>query len=720
MAKLLRLLDDVTPHDVWEVHQWLLRLQHFPNELYAGGPDDPSQQLATLLATKGVPAVSSSDRAKLIISKLGLRQVQTILKAKNPWADLKAAASKPGTMFRLVTQEEQKLYVAERAKTKHGAKIANHKGKKQARNQQHNHPLHLDPLQFVLDSNHFKDSHDLPVQQISYEDVEAEARGIALCTVDMARAFLERPDSISTDALALLFVDKPDPAVFCQATLRPITIPVKFKGTDEHTLIYGQVLQLGDDEVCRESASQDSTPEIVDTKVVKFQIFRDQFPGEWIKFAQAPIRALVSMMESLQLCKGKQCGASCGKFHPGLDESIDNVIFEIWSRSFFDDNGRKTLPENATLFTVFMRVPEGAISKLLTTTPCGIYAEPRGEKPREQDERFRVVWLPGTSAEDAAHLCKTYDKALCLVRIRSKFGIRVKVEDEQAAWAHLRPGTTFVAMTLQHIWELFPVPHGTQRQAIVKLLADWKWTARPLQPGRASFAHMAWRVGSECPPPQPVMTGFQNDIVITQIKELKQPEPTQRILASNKTQRQIRATPAPALSSNGMDPWLDSKVDPWNHYHFKTAAPLASEGKSKMNALQEQLRSDLRKDMAHNLQTQAKEAVQAAAASSSDHHDQHEHRLQALEVSMNELKGQNAQFNTWFQQAGERLKSTEATMGAMQQTLNTHQHEIHTLGSTFQSTMKTVKDDLSSEMSDSFNKQLSRLEALLEKKQRQN
>ena len=58
-------------------------------------------------------------------------------------------------------------------------------------------------------------------------------------------------------------------------------------------------------------------------------------------------------------------------------------------------------------------------------------------------------------------------------------------------------------------------------------------------------------------------------------------------------------------------------------------------------------------------------------------------------------------------------------MGAMQQTLNTHQHEIHALGSTFQATMKNVKNDLSSEMTDSFNKQLSRLEALLEKKQRQ-
>jgi hypothetical protein len=72
-----------------------------------------------------------------------------------------------------------------------------------------------------------------------------------------------------------------------------------------------------------------------------------------------------------------------------------------------------------------------------------------------------------------------------------------------------------------------------------------------------------------------------------------------------------------------------------------------------------------------------------------------------------------------FQQAGDRLQNTEATMGAMQQTVNTHQHEIHALGSTFQATMKNVKDDLSSEMTGSFTKQLSRLEVLFEKKQRQ-
>jgi hypothetical protein len=66
------------------------------------------------------------------------------------------------------------------------------------------------------------------------------------------------------------------------------------------------------------------------------------------------------------------------------------------------------------------------------------------------------------------------------------------------------------------------------------------------------------------------------------------------------------------------------------------------------------------------------------------------------------------------------MQATENAVTAVQHTLNTHQNEIHALGSTFQSTMKTIKTDLSNEMNDSFNKQLSRLEALLEKKQRSN
>ena len=538
---------------------------------------------------------------------------------------------------------------------------------------------------------------------------------VALCDANVAHHFLQDPKSISTDALALLLLDSPGADLSQYAGLKPIIIPAKFRATDEHTLIYGHILQLGDNQVVRELASQDSNPEVIETKVLKFQVFRDQLTMDWLRFVEAPIRALVSSMDSLQLCKGANCGASCGRFHPGLDESIDNVIFEVWTRSFFDANGRKAAPEQATLFTAFLRVPEGAMYKILTTTPSGVYAEPRGAKPREHDAGFKVVWMPGSSYEEVAHLCKTYDRAVCMVRLKTKYGVRVRQEDEAAAWAFLRPGANFVALNILHTFELFPLPHGTQRQAIIKLLDDWKWTARPLQPGRGNASHMAWRVGAQTPPPHSIMTGFQNDVVITQVKELHQPEPPQQLIASSKTHRHLRAAPSSGSTAKvAKDPWTDLSKDPWANYATKSAPAGSGAGKTRLSAIHEQLRSDLSQD----LDNKAQAAIQAAAASSQGMTGQQEQRLQALEVGLHEIKGQNAQFTTWFQQAGERLKATEATMGAMQQTLNTHQHEIHTLGSTFQNTMKTVKDDLASEMNDSFNKQFSRLEALLEKKQR--
>ena len=720
MAMQLGLLQDITELEIADLHRWLICQQTFPGHITAGGLDDWHHQLASLLQDKGVSASDSAERAQMIATKLGLKHVQAILRAKAPWAELKAAASKPGTMFRLISHDEQKAYIAERAKTKHGAKIQNHKSKKSQKGPSALAPLQLDPDQFELNAHHFKDDQDLPVPQIHFDEVSTEARGVALCTVAMACRFLETPCSISTDALALLFLDSPDPAQCPNANLKKIIIPAKFKGTDEHTLIYGFILQLGDLTVCRESASADSNPDVIDTMVIKMQVYKDQLAMNWTRFSEAPIRALVTLIEPLQFCKGSRCGSNCNKFHPGLDETIDNVIFEIWARSFLDDHGRKTSQDKAILFTAFARIPDGALNKLLTSTPQGVYIEPRASRPGEHDDRYKVVWLPGSTADEAAHQCRTYEKAICMVRMKNKYGIRVKKDDEQSAWSHLRPGTDFIPITIQLIYELFPIPHGTQRHAIVKLLNDWGWTARPLQPGRGNFSHMAWRVGASLPPPQEVMTGFQNDVVITQVKELKHQEPQQHLIASSKTHRHLRSAPQSSSTTKpAADPWFESGKDPWGNYGPRATSHASGDGKQRLVAIQEQLKNDIGNDMAKKLEVQAQEAVKAAAASSNAAAGQQEQRLKALEIGFQEIKGQNNQFTAWFHQANEKLQATEATVGAMQQTLNTHQHEIHALGSTFQSTMKTVKDDLSHEMSESFNKQMSRLEALLEKKQRQ-
>ena len=230
---------------------------------------------------------------------------------------------------------------------------------------------------------------------------------------------------------------------------------------------------------------------------------------------------------------------------------------------------------------------------------------------------------------------------------------------------------------------------------------------------------MAWRVGSDVQPPHLVMKGFDNDIVITAVKEIKANTPQTILIASTRTQKHLRTAPDTASSTKSAnDPWLDIAKDPWANFKPKPSASTADDGKHRLEELRTQLCKDVQSQVSKGLETQAQAAMQAAATSSSGLAQSHEGRLQALEFGMQELQSHHAQFSTWFQQAGERMQATESAVGAVQQTLNTHQHEIHTLGSTFQSTMKTIKSDLSSEMSDNFNKQLSRLEALLEKKQR--
>lgn len=139
-------------------------------------------------------------------------------------------------MFRLVTEEEQGAYVDQRAQTKHGAQIKNPKHKKQA-SLQRSVPVHLDPANFLLNAEHFQDADGEHVPQLQFSDVEADQRGIALCTTQMARHFLEHPKSISIQALALLIIDSPPQKAIQEAGLTPMIFPALCTLTDEHIIV---------------------------------------------------------------------------------------------------------------------------------------------------------------------------------------------------------------------------------------------------------------------------------------------------------------------------------------------------------------------------------------------------------------------------------------------------------------------------------------------------
>ena len=343
------------------------------------------------------------------------------------------------------------------------------------------------------------------------------------------------------------------------APLTKMVAPAFCPGTEEHTLLFCWALQLGDHAVSRKTTGQINAPEIMSTQVVKIQIFRDQLEMPWQTFSKFPVKALAGITDALQLCPGGGCGADCPKFHAGIDETLDAVICEVWSRSFFDSKGQKAAAADSVCFTAFLRIPTSALKAVLLSAAPGIYVEPRGELPKQHDAKFSVIWIPGASFEEAQHKRRTYPKSLGLVRLKDKYGIRVAKEDAAHAWSALRPGVDFVGLEIAQIFELSPIPHGTQPAQLVSLLKAWEWNARPLQPGRGTYSHMTWKVGAEEDPPQSVMPGFNLEIVISSVKDLKKPEQKPRIIASSKTQRHLTSGKA-ASSSTGpdTDPWLQT------------------------------------------------------------------------------------------------------------------------------------------------------------------
>lgn len=292
--------------------------------------------------------------------------------------------------------------------------------------------------------------------------------------------------------------------------------------------------------------------------------------------------------------------------------------------------------------------------------------------------------------------------------MRTKYGIRVQREDEEAVWTELRPGLSYVDLEIAQIYELFPLPHGTQRQTMVQLLKDWAWNARPLQPGRSTFSHMSWKVGAAGPPTHMVMQGFDLEIVVTPIKDLTPQKFVPKVIASQKTQKHLMTTPSTKATSSS-DPWMTSP-DPWMNFQ-PTAQSSGNAGKTRLAEIKDQLCSDVTAKVRKELETHV---GQMEVDSDKQTNDQTEARFQALEVGMQELKQHNTQFLQWFHEAGDRMKQTEKAVNDVQTTLGQHQLEIQQLGGIVKTTVTSLKEDMAREFSSGF----AHIEALLDKRQR--
>ena len=362
--------------------------------------------------------------------------------------------------------------------------------------------------------------------------------------------------------------------------------------------------------------------DIIPNVVVRLHVYRDELQAPWQDLVKSPVRLLSTLLLPLQLCAGDGCGHDCSKTHPAVGETLDSVIMEVWGRSFGKIEGGRTGAPEATYFSVFLRAPETSLKPLLQSNVQGIYMDPRQD--RGPDDRFRVVWITSRTLVEAQHACKTCLKALGLVRLRFKYGLRVAAADEEMAFKQLKPDATFIATRVQRTFQLFPLPHGLQRAGLIKILNELQWTAKPLQPGRGQQDGISWQVGSTDPPPTTVFTSFGKEVLITETtKKAVEVKPV-TFLASSKTQKHLRAEAGTSSQTiTNADPWQD--VDPWMSWRptsTEAPPPKSTSGKSHLaevtGQLREELQASFRKELDEFKQNQDATMQDTAAPATED------------------------------------------------------------------------------------------------------
>ena len=428
----------------------------------------------------------------------------------------------------------------------------------------------------------------------------------------------------------------------------------------------------------------------------------------------SPVKCLLQMMPVLRRCTEPQCDLRCGLFHPAVEDDVDQVIIEVWGRRFQSLDSKVLPAPKADMFMTFLRIATPALDYVLKTVADGVYLEPRAAGVKATDSNYAVIWLAGANRETAVHRLKLSVHGLSLVRMKTRFGIRVPARHEEAAHRELRPGDSFLKVNVARVYRLHPLPHGLQRAQLIQLLKDWAWAAKPLQPSRGSAEGGAWEVGSELEPPNSVLQAFNKDVLVSLLRDKKEVDRTPQIIGSNRAQKHLRNQDRPTTAASAStDPWqANPSLDPWKSWRGPTTVQTEAAAK-RIDAI------------TATVVTQANDAVRqqldAAIQNAPTAMDQ---RIQKLETDMVEIKTHNATVTNWIKETGTRLSNQDdklnhlnTAMQQQQQDLISVRTELHTSADNLHQAMAqsfgSMKDEISNQVGASMSHHMERFEQLL-------
>eukprot|EP00438_Fugacium_kawagutii_P005452 Skav215021 [mRNA] locus=scaffold966:377373:386589:+ [translate_table: standard] len=564
----LGLWGQTTEFDAVELFLDLLPLQL---RVGSGGMDDQAiiQWLESFLPGKGVPENAASDRARAALKKLGASSLQVAIRSKDPWRSLKSLGNQLGKPFQWVTYDELRSHVADREQLKFGT---DRKKKSHAKPKKQNLTLALSPDTLALIPSTFEDDSGDKVVPISYQEVVANARGIAIVTVDQARQLCSDSTNLSTDALAVVTIGEVADLKTTQTT--SLQWPAVYTPTNEPVLVKGTLVNLGDLVVSLPDLEAAPAISSVSSAVVRITVYRDMFQKDWAVLARGPVKYLISLLPGLQKCPQSDCTGGCRYFHPACDEDVAAVVMDVWAWKWCTAEARQVPCAQAEMFSVYLRIPESGLTDLLALSGWfGIFIEPRPPNQQGTHPRFSVTWLPRHhTLETALDLKRRNDVVIGLARFQQKLGLRTLKKHDSVIQAVVYPDREVSTCDVDTVYEVGPLPHGLTSQQVIVLLREWKWNARPLKQHRSSADGQYWEIGTAVAPPAYVLSTAHGYVTVTLKQERKSLAMTgPRIQASTRTRKHMLAKPASSAASSSagpVDPWLTA--DPWHRYQSTT------------------------------------------------------------------------------------------------------------------------------------------------------
>ena len=579
----------------------------------------------------------------------------------------------------------------------------------------------LEPDHLELLPDTFVDPDGDVVQMLEYKELVSNARGVAVVSHEQAIQLTSDDTNLSTDSLAILTIGDIGNSV-SHRVFENIQWPAVYRPNKEPVLIAGTLIQLGDLHVAKREHAD--APEVASfpTVVLRVQVYADCYGDDWQVFRDGPLKAIINSHEQLQFCD-KACIEGCPCFHPPVEEEVTTVVLDAWGRRWLTAEGKACKVAHATLFSIYIRIPQSAMLDVLKTSGwLGTFFEPRASTTSQGTHPdFAVVWLPKkTSLFDAEGHKRRNECVIGLARLGEKLGLRVKTAHEAALMKTIYPDCPTWRIQISSTYEVGPLPFGLARQAIFRLLQAWSWKAKPLRPVRSTSQGKYWEIGADCEPPSPLLYTDQGEVTVTPMKSSKPAHEAPAIVgASNRTRALLRQQPE-GHDPRGVDQWQKGP-DPWSTNLWGNYKPTtlrsgavldenksvpAQPAKSKVDKIQADLRQDI-DQLRQGLQNKEQEASTSKVADTK------------MQTELRELQIQSKKYEGLFQEVG-------AKMNAMDSQMHQQGQQIHELSQAMQSQVQVsqgiqqdvgqLRASFSDQLRDIMDQQTSRLEAMLEKR----